>query len=129
MAVIAGTIRGLQCVGRSFSGIGSREAWFITVDFGAYTGAADTASLAGVGAAIDATARDGKASTLRAGSCILAGADTNKQAVYFTGTAVQALTVSSDSLTGQLSAADGTEVATSTALDSELGIIAVVDRA
>jgi len=129
MAVIAGTIRGLQCVSRSFSGVGSRESWFITADFGAYTGAADTASLVGLGAAIDATARDGKASTLRGGICVLAGADTNKQAVYFTGTAVQALTVSVDSLTGQLSAADGTEVTTSTALDSELGIVAIVDRA
>lgn len=129
MAVIAGTIRGLQCISRSFSGVGSREAWFITVDFGAYTGAADTASLSAVGAAIDATARDGKASTLRGGTCVLAGADTNKQAVYFTGTAVQALTVSGDNLTGQLSDATGSEVVTSTALDSELGIFAVVDRA
>jgi hypothetical protein len=129
MAVIAGTIRGLQCISRSFSGIGSREAWFITVDFNAYNGAADTASLLGVGAAIDATARDGKASTLRSGACVIAGADTNKQAAYFTGTAVQALTVSSDNLTGQLSDASGAELASATALDAELGIIAVVDRA
>lgn len=129
MAVIAGTIRGLSCVGRSFSGIGSREAWFVTADFGAYTGAADTASLVGLGAAIDATARDGKVSTLRGGICVLAGADTNKQAVYFTGTAVQALTVSSDNLTGQLSDAAGAEVTTSTDLASELGLMVVVDRA
>jgi len=128
MAVIAGTIRGLQCVSRSFSGVGSRESWFITADFGAYTGAADTASIVGLGAAIDATARDGLASTLRGGVPVLAGADTNKQAVYFTGTGVQALTVSGDNLTGQLSNAAGSEVATSTALDSELGILVVVDR-
>jgi hypothetical protein len=129
MAVIAGTIRGLQCVSRSFSGVGSRESWFITADFGAYTGATDTASIVGLGAAIDATARDGLASTLRGGVPALAGADTNKQAVYFTGTAVQALTVSGDNLTGQLSNAAGTEVTSSTDLASELGILVIVDRA
>lgn len=129
MAVIAGTIRGLTCVSRSFTGFGSREAWLITVDFGAYTGAADTASLLGVGAAIDATARDGKASTLRSGVCVFPGADTNKQLAFFTGTAVQALTVSSDDLTGQLSNAAGSELATATALDCELGIVVCVDRA
>lgn len=128
MAVIAGTIRGLACISRSFSGWGSREAWLITADFGAYSGAADTASLAGIGAAIDATARDGKVSSLRSGSCIFAGADSNKQLVFFTGTAVQALSVAGDDLSGQLSNAAGSELASATALDSELGIVAVVDR-
>lgn len=128
MAVISGTIRGLTCVNRTFTGYGSREAWFITADFGAYTGAADTASLAGVGAAIDATARDGKASTLRGGIPAMAGADAS-QSIYFTGTAVQALTVSTDALTGQLSVAAGTEITSSTGTTVPAGIIAIVDRA
>jgi hypothetical protein len=129
MAVIAGTIRGLTCVSRVFTGFGSREGWLITADYAAYSGAADTASLVGIGAAIDATCRDGKVSTLRSGACAFPGADTAKQLVFLTGTAVQALTVSSDNLTGQLSDATGSELAASTALDSELGIIAFVDRA
>ena len=129
MAVVAGTIRGAQCVNRVFTGFGSREAWLMTVDFGAYTGAADTASVLGIGAAIDAEARDGKTSTLRNGVCVFPGADTNKQLAFFTGTAVQALTVSGDNLTGQLSDATGSELATATALDAELGIIVSVDRA
>jgi hypothetical protein len=129
MAVIAGTIRGLTCVSRVFTGFGSREGWLITADYAAYSGAADTASLVGIGAAIDATCRDGKVSTLRSGACAFPGADTAKQLVFFTGTAVQALTVSSDNLTGQLSDVTGSELAASTALDSELGIIAFVDRA
>lgn len=129
MAVIAGTIRGAMCMSKVFTGFGSRESWLITADFGAYTGAADTASLLGIGAAIDASARDGKASTLRSGVCAFPGADTNKQLAFFTGTAVQALTVSSDDLTGQLSTAAGVELVSSTALDSELGVIVCVDRA
>lgn len=129
MAVIAGTIRGLTCVSRVFTGFGSREGWLITADYAAYSGAADTASLVGIGAAIDATCRDGKVSTLRSGACAFPGADTAKQLVFLTGTAVQALTVSSDNLTGQLSDATGSELAASTSLDSELGIIAFVDRA
>lgn len=129
MAVVSGTIRGLACVSKTFTGFGSREAWYITADFGTYTGASDTASLLAVGAAIDATARDGKASTLRGAVPATAGADTNKQALFFTGTAVQALTVSSDDLTGQLSVAAGTEVTSSTATAVPAGIIAIVDRA
>ena len=129
MAVIAGTIRGLTCISRVFTGFGSREAWLITADYAAYSGAADTASLVGIGAAIDATCRDGKASTLRAGSCAFPGADTAKQLAFLTGTAVQALTVSGDNFTGQLSDAAGAELAASTALDCELGVMAFVDRA
>jgi len=129
MAVIAGTIRGLTCISRVFTGFGSRESWLITADYAAYSGAADTASLVGIGAAIDATCRDGKASTLRAGSCAFPGADTAKQLAFLTGTAVQALTVSGDNFTGQLSDAAGAELAASTALDCEMGIMAFVDRA
>jgi hypothetical protein len=59
----------------------------------------------------------------------LKGTPLENSKVFLTGTAVQALTVSSDNLTGQLSDATGSELAASTSLDSELGIIAFVDRA
>ena len=126
MATISGTIRGVTCMSKTFSGHGAREAWLITVDFGAYTGASDDASIAAVGAACSAAARDGKTRTLRGGTCIFAGADTANQAVYPTGASVQAMTVSSDALTGNLSNAAGTELTSATA-SKGAGILVVVD--
>src|ERR1041384_32643 len=108
MATISGTIRGVTQVSRAFMGAGStttrdaREVWLMTVDFGAYTGASDTAQVQALGAAITATARDGRTRTLRGVGPAFAGADANNQACYFTGTAVQAGTISSDDSTGQL---------------------------
>ena len=118
MAVISGTITGVSHI-RSKSDLpavsSARKAYLLTVDFGAYTGASDTASLANVGATIAARTRNGRTVTLRGAVPIAPGLDTNAQSAFFTGTAVQALTVSSDSLTGQLSASDGTELTTATA--------------
>lgn len=113
MAVASGTITGVSLL-RSKEGSG-RKAYLLTVDFPAYTGSSDTASIAGVGAAILAKTRNGKTVTLRGAVPIAPGKDTAAQDVYFTGTAVLAATVSSDALTGQLSAADGTELTSSTA--------------
>jgi hypothetical protein len=120
------TIRGLQCLGRTFAGFGSREAWLLTCDFPAYTAAADTARILLCGASIDATARDGKTSTLRAGTCVQAGYD-GTLAVYPTGASVQALTVSSDTLSGQLSTAAGVDE-TKAATTVPAAILVVVDR-
>lgn len=128
MATISATIKGVTNVSKSFQMFGSREAWLLTCDFGAYTGASDTASIASVGATIDARARDGKTSTLRGAIPAFAGADTAAQAVYATGASVQALTVSSDDLTGNLSNAAGTELTSATA-SSGVGVIVIVDRA
>jgi hypothetical protein len=115
MAVINGTIKGCTLVSKTFTGIGAREVWLLTCDFAAYTGASDTATITGVGAELATRIRDGKTRTLRYGVCAHAGADTANQAVYATGTAVQAMTVSSGDLTGQLSTAALAEITSSTA--------------
>jgi hypothetical protein len=126
MGVIAGTITGVSGL-RTKEAVG-RKAYLLTVDFGTYTGASDTASISAVGAAILAHTRNGKTVTLRGCVPVAAGYDTNAQAVYFTGTAVQAGTVSSDDLTGQLSVAAGTEVTSATA-SKGVEICVIVDEA
>lgn len=126
MAVASGTITGVSLL-RSKEGDG-RKAYLLTVNFGAYTGSTDTASLANVGATILAHTRNAKTVTLRGAVPVAPGADTNAQDVYFTGTAVQALTVSSDDLTGQLSGANGTELTSATA-SKGVEICVIVDEA
>lgn len=126
MSVASGTITGVSLL-RSKEGSG-RKAYLLTVNFPSYTGSSDTASISGVGAAILAKTRNGKTVTLRGAEPIAAGRDTADQAVYFTGTAVQAATVSSDDLTGQLSGADGTELTSATA-SKGVEICVIVDEA
>lgn len=126
MAVASGTITGVSLL-RSKEGSG-RKAYLLTVNFPACTGATDTASIADVGATILAHTRNGKTVTLRGGLPIAPGKDTNGQDIYFTGASVLAATVSSDALTGQLSAADGTEVTTSTA-SKGVEVCVIVDEA
>lgn len=123
MATINGTILGVSLLNAS----GARKTYELTCAFAAYTGASDTASVTGIGAAIAAATRNGKTNTLRA--CIPAGAglDTNSQAVYFGGASVQAATISSDNATGNLVDAAGTELTSSTAA-SGVKIVAVVDE-
>lgn len=125
MAVIAGTITGVSHL-RSQANSG-RKVYLITLDFAAYTGAADTASVANVGATIAARTRSGKTVTLRGAVPSAAGRDSS-QDVYLTGTAAAALTVSSDSLTGQLSNAAGTELTSATA-SSGVELCVIVDEA
>lgn len=126
MSVIAGTITGVsELRAKEHPG---RKAYLLTVDFAAYTGSSDTASISAVGATILAHTRNGKTVTLRGAVPIAPGYDTNAQAVYFTGTAVAAATVSSDALTGQLSAADGTELTTATACKG-VELCVIVDEA
>lgn len=126
MAVVTGTITGVsELRAKSHPG---RKAYLMTVDFGVYTGAADTCSIANVAATILARTRNGKTMTLRGAVPIAPGYDTANQAVYATGTAVQAMTVSSDSLTGQLSAADGTELTSATA-SKGVELCVIVDEA
>ncbi len=126
MATINGSIKGVTQLA-SMSNTG-RKAYLVTADFAAYTGAADTATVTGVGAAILAHTRNGKTVTLRGSLPAIGGLDTNSQLVYFTGTSVQAGTVSSDDLTGQLSILDGTEITTSTACKG-VGLVVIVDEA
>lgn len=130
MAVINGTITGVSHVRsktESNASAPARKAYLLTVEFGAYNGAADTASITGVGAAILARTRNGKTVTLRGAIPAAAGKDTANQDVYATGTAVQALTVSSDDLTGQLSDRTGAELTSATA-SRGIEILAIVDE-
>jgi hypothetical protein len=133
MSTINGTIRGVTLVSKAFSQTGTtttrdrREVWLVTADFAAYTGSSDTATVTGCGAAISDHAHDGKTRTVRFGVPAFAGGDTNNQSVFFTGTAVEAATVSSDDLTGQLSLADGTEVTSTSGVTYGVGVLVGVD--
>jgi len=129
MAVINGTIIGITLANATLQGAGTRKTYLITANFAAYNGAADTATITGVGAAISAQVRNGRTITLRGGISASAGLDTAAQAVHFTGTSVTAATLSSDDLTGQLStdASTATEITTSTACTG-VGVLVVVDE-
>lgn len=110
MATIAGTITGVTLVRAN----GTRKTYLLTVDFAAYTGASDDASIAAVGATIAARTRNGKTNTLVAGSPACSsgpGRDTAQQAVFFGGTIAK----STDALTSNLCTAAGVEITTSTA--------------
>lgn len=107
MATISGTIRSASCVSKAFSGAGTTtrdrmEVWLVTADFAAYTGSADTAALAAVGAAITSRVGDGATRTLLWGAPAFCGADANNQPVNFCGASVAALTISTDDFTGEL---------------------------
>lgn len=125
MATIAGTIRGATLVSKSFNGLAVREVWLLAADFGAYTASSDSATITGVGAAINATARDGATRTLRAGVCAYPGRDTANQAVYFGGGAVNACTVSGDDLTGDLNDLAVAEI--DATASTGMGMMAFVD--
>ena len=110
------------------NGVGSRKAYLLSCQFPAYTGASDTSTITGVGAAISTATKTGKTLTLRGGICVGAGADTAGQAVYCTGTAVQAMTVSSDDLTGHLAVAAGTEITSTTGVTDGVQMLVIVDE-
>jgi len=128
MSVINGTIKGVSLLSGNVDGVGARKAYLISADFAAYTGSSDTCTITGVGAAITAATKNGKTITLRGAIPVQAGFDTAGQAVYATGTAVQAMTVSSDDLTGQLSNAAGTELTTTTGVSTGVMVCAIVDE-
>jgi len=133
MSTIAGTIRGCNKIRKADQAGGTStrdrtEVWEVTADFAAYTGSSDTASLAAVGAAISARARDGNTRTLLWGAPAYAGCDANNQAVLFGGTSVAALTISSDDFTGQLNALNtvATEVTSTSGVTYGVGIMVCV---
>ena len=133
MANIDGTIRGVKLESRAFSSVGTvttrdrREVYLVTADFAAYTGSTDVARILAIGAGISAHVNDGKTRTVRWAAPALAGGDANNQAVFFTGTSVIAATVSSDDITGQLSAADGTEVTSTSGVTKGVAVYVGVD--
>lgn len=130
MATITGTIRGVNLKSRANQGAGTTtrdhlEVWEVTADFAAYTGSSDDAALALVSATISDRARDGKTRTLLWAAPAYCGADANNQAVNFTGASVAALTISTDSLTGELSSVDtvSTEVTATSGITYGVGIL------
>lgn len=106
MATINGSITGVSLA----SADGALKTYHVTCDFPAYTGASDTATVTGLGAAILAKVRNGKTTTLKAVQCIGAGKDTANTDAFFTGTSVWAATISSDDATGHLAVVAGTEI-------------------
>lgn len=123
MSAIAGTITGVSQVLKGNSGYGgtsvpSRETWLLTLSFPAYTGSSDTATVAGVIAAINSHCRDGKTRTFISALPAGAGYDAASpgQAVYLcgTGTNQAILTVSADAAAGQLSDKGATELTATT---------------
>lgn len=128
MATINGTIKGVSLLHGNVNGVGARKAYLLSCDFAAYTGSGDTATITGVGAAIATATKNGKTNTLRGGICVGPGADTAAQAVYCGGASVQALTVSTDDLTGNLTVAAGTEITATTGLTSGVQVMVVVDE-
>lgn len=128
MATITGTKTGATCLHKeSHKGTGTRETWLLTASFAAYTASSDDATITGVGAYIDDICRDNKTSTLRGAIPIAAMDNGSGTGVYFTGATVQALTVSSDALTGELNNAALTE--TDSAAATGCAIAVIVDRA
>lgn len=103
MAVVAGTIKGIQLLHEPH-GASGRHAALVSVTFPAYTASADTVSVAAVGAAIAARRRDGRTVTLK--DVTEAGAGKQGSTEFFMDT----LAVSTDAITGELSATDGTEI-------------------
>lgn len=123
MATVSGTITGVSLLRAK----GSRKTYLVSVNFGAYTGSADSADVKAVGAAITAHTRNGKTNTLRAGIAIGGGIDSNGQEIFLQGASSAALAVATDDLQGILSASGGTEVPTSTAATG-VEIAVVVDE-
>lgn len=105
MATITGVKGTAAIVKRPATRHDSRGVYLVTANFGTYVGAADDAALAGVGAAITASVRDGKTRTMRSAVCVGAGYDGTRS--VYTG----ACTVNADALAFNLTDAAGTELA------------------
>lgn len=123
MGTINGTITGVSLLKAK----GALKTYEVTCNFGAYTGASDTASVTGLGAAILAKNHNGKTHTLKSVMCVGPGYDTAQQAVYFTGASVWAGTISSDDSTGNLSDSTGTELTSATAATGVVLAVTVLE--
>jgi hypothetical protein len=112
MSTINGTITGVSLLRAK----DTFKTYLVTCTFPAYTGASDTATVTGLGAAVLAHTRNGKTTTLKGCQCIAPGKDAaaTPLAVYFTGAAAWAATISTDDATGNLSVEAGTEITSTT---------------
>ena len=113
MALQKGTIKGASLVYKDPTAQG-RATYLVSADFPAYTGASDSGQIDGVCAAITARIRDGKTRTFLSScvpTCVGRGTDTNNQDIF-----IGAVAISTNDLTFNLTAADGTtEITSSTA--------------
>ncbi len=113
MATIDATIRSVSILDASGSTSqkGAEKTALVVCDFGAYTGASDSARIPALATAIQNRARNGKTVTVRGGFCSAPGSDTNGQLIY-----AGAGTESSGALTFNLTTVDrSTEITSSTA--------------
>jgi hypothetical protein len=104
MAVVVGTIRGIQLTQEPFGGATGRHCAQVFVSMAVYEDSADTFSVAAVGAAIAARRRDGKTVTLK--DVMEGNSGRHGTTEYFYDT----LAVSSDAITGELGSVSGTEL-------------------
>lgn len=104
MAAIAGTIVGINILREPCGGASGRSLAEVFVTYPAYTAAADTTTVAAVGAAIAAKQRNGKTITLKDVTEGQAGRHGSTE--FFNDT----LAVSTDAITGELSNTSGTEI-------------------
>ena len=112
MGTIHGTVDSVQLVSGNPNGVGGYKVYLCECSFGAYT-SSDSMDIPSVAATISAHVRDGKTRALVAGVIPVrahAGQDTNGQAVY-AGT----MTISSDTLAGNLTDSAQTELTSVTA--------------
>ena len=123
MATQKGTIRAVTQLHNDAVGPG-RATYLCAVDFPAYTGSTDSGQIDGVCAAISAKIRDGKTRSFLSScvpTCLGRGLDTNGQAVF-----IGATTISTNDITFNLTAADGTTELTAATASSGVQLLVTV---
>lgn len=109
MTTRAATLNGISLLQSDSALGGGRFTYLCSLSFPAY--ASDSGTFTGVCAAINASTKDGKPRTFISScvpTCVGPGVDTNGQAIY-----IGAVTISTNDLTFNLTAADGTTNITS----------------
>lgn len=101
MGVIAPTMTGCTLLHGNSRGQGGLKTYLCTFSVPAYT-SSDTITISDVGATIATRTGNGKTNTLYCAMPVEPGIDTNGQACYLNGASVAAMTISSDTLTGEL---------------------------
>ena len=123
MATQKGTIRAVTLVTTDAVASG-RATYLCALDFPSYTGSTDSGQIDGVCAAISAKIRDGKTRTFLSScvpTCVSRGKDTAGQDVF-----IGAVTISTNDLTFNLTAADGTTELTSSTASSGVQLLVTV---
>lgn len=123
MATQKGTIRAITQLHNDAVGPG-RVTFLCAVDFPAYTGSTDSGQIDGVAAAISAKVRDGRTRALISScvpTCVGRGKDTAGQDVF-----IGAVTISTNDLTFNLTASDGTTELTSSTASTGVQLLVTV---